>query len=412
MKVLTRSSAAVAKVTTGTRRTSEDLLARSLAREWALPQPERIDLEEVLGAEDPQPEEDTESSSGAEAERITTKIALDPKPRRCLMRAPVGDGGGDLVLLEGCMSPRTVEAYHTALQAFMSFVRVWHLAIVTVEDKDVAMVKFLGQLFHRGYDLNVGERVVAALIFNFQRLSRCGDLTNPRVHRALLGWRRLAPAKSRTPLTFYVVAALSALVAKEGYRLMALWCLISFGTYFKPGSMMQLTRSSFLAPVTGSDLHWKVLTHQCDLGQRRKPCTRDDTLPWDVPDLLWLQRAFEFFTQGGSRLWDASTWPFTYAQFALRLGQAGEKLGLKVVPYQLRHSGASWDAAKKYRTLSEIQARGGWRSTTSALRFDKSGKMWREYSKLSVDRRQYCEQVANKLCQYTVEGQAVPSPPS
>ena len=250
-KILKRTSAAVVKATTGVQRKKEDLLARNLALEWAQPPADKIDLEEVLGAEDPRPEEDSESSSGAEAERSTTKKALDPKPRRCLMRAPAGGEGGDSVLLDGSVGPRTAEAYKAAVQAFMGFVEVWHLAIVTAENTDVAMVKFLTQLFHKGYDLNVGERVVAALMFCFPRFSRLGDLKIPRAYRALRGWRCLAPANSRIPLTFYVVAALSALMAREGHRLMALWCLISFGTYFRPGSMMQLRRSSFLAPVTG-----------------------------------------------------------------------------------------------------------------------------------------------------------------
>jgi hypothetical protein len=287
----------------------------------------------------------------------------------------------------------------------------WNLAVTTAQDTDGSLVKFLTELYNKGYDLGIGERTVAGMMFCFPRFGRFGDLEMPRAHRASKGWRRLAPAKSRVPLTFYVIATISALIAAEGHRLMALWVLISFGTYFRPGSMMQLRRSSLLRPTAGIDNCWKIPTHQSDLHQIGKTGTTDDTLLWDVPDLLWLPKIFELITEAGSRLLDVDVWPFSYYQLSLQVSKARAKIGLKVVPYQIRHSGASWDAAKKFRSLLEIQARGGWRTTTSVLRYEKSGRMLREYARMSSARRDFCEEIATNLRLHIVDGHKIPSPP-
>ena len=410
--VLKRSSVANPSVASTKLGLGKNPLAKSLAEELRQPRTLPVDLETVdVAEEEPDLAEDTDSSSGAEVERAATKTALKIRARRCSTQVRAGGGADASVLLDGSVSQRTRLAYREALQAFIVFAEVQKLAVGMAEETDLAMVLFLTMLFSKGYDLNVGEKTVAALMFVFPRFSRFGDLKIPRVHRALRGWRRLAPPKSRVPLTFYVVAAISALLVADSQVSMALWCLISFGTYFRPGSMMQLRRSSFLKPVTGMDQYWKILTHQSELCQRGKTGTTDDTLLWDVQDLLWLAKAFAMLVEPGIGLSDEEVWPFHYADLAKAVAKAGNRLGLKVVPYQFRHSGASWDAAKKYRPLLEIQGRGGWRSTSSVMRYEKSGRMLREYARMSATRRHYCEVLAGNLQSYIVHGHKVPAPP-
>ena len=52
---------------------------------------------------------------------------------------------------------------------------------------------------------------------------------------------------------------------------------------------------------------------------------------------------------------------------------------LQPVLYQLRHAGASIDAASRLRSLEEIRARGRWAAATSMMRYEKHaqiGKTW------------------------------------
>jgi hypothetical protein len=50
-------------------------------------------------------------------------------------------------------------------------------------------------------------------------------------------------------------------------------------------------------------------------------------------------------------------------------------MGIQLVLYQTRHSGASRDAEEKRRTGAEIQKRGGWRSTKSVNRCEENGRL-------------------------------------
>ena len=63
--------------------------------------------------------------------------------------------------------------------------------------------------------------------------------------------------------------------------------------------------------------------------------------------------------------------------------KATKELGVKMVPYQVRHSGPSWDALQKTRTLAEIQKRGCWVSARSVVRYEKGGRIMADYALLS-----------------------------
>ena len=74
--------------------------------------------------------------------------------------------------------------------------------------------------------------------------------------------------------------------------------------------------------------------------------------------------------------------PFEYAEMALWASHASTAVGLEVlqpVLYQVRHAGASIDAASRLRSLEEIRARGRWAAATSMMRYEKHaqiGKTW------------------------------------
>ena len=54
-----------------------------------------------------------------------------------------------------------------------------------------------------------------------------------------------------------------------------------------------------------------------------------------------------------------------------------------MVIYQLRHSGASWDRSKGYRSQLEVKHRGRWASDTSMLRYEKHAMVMQRFTSLS-----------------------------
>ena len=68
----------------------------------------------------------------------------------------------------------------------------------------------------------------------------------------------------------------------------------------------------------------------------------------------------------------------------------GEELGMRLVPYQLRHSGANSDMLSRLRGSEEIMKRGRWRCLQSVSRYEKHARVTLEFSKLSAAIQQHC----------------------
>ena len=76
---------------------------------------------------------------------------------------------------------------------------------------------------------------------------------------------------------------------------------------------------------------------------------------------------------------------------------ACKRLGIKAVPYQARRSGASIDAALKYRTRLETKARGRWKADKSVLRCDSNAKIVESVDKLHGSMSAHVEMCKHRL---------------
>ena len=152
------------------------------------------------------------------------------------------------------------------------------------------------------------------------------------------------------------------MLVKNGHIDMALWTLLGFGGYLWSSTNMRLRRGSLIPPVPSLTEYWTVLLNPSEFSERSKMGVVDESVMWDVPELLWMKRAFELMRQGDRT---QKVWNFSYPEVAKQIAVAAAQLGLEFVPYQLRHSGPSWDRLKERRTLKEIQKRGHWGSFSS-----------------------------------------------
>ena len=87
--------------------------------------------------------------------------------------------------------------------------------------------------------------------------------------------------------------------------------------------------------------------------------------------------------------------------------KAADFLRISFVPCQLRHSGASWDVARNYRNIYEVQRRGLWKTNTSVSRYEKHGRMIAEYEKLGVPLRVWLEARHQDLEQVIIHNKPV-----
>ena len=145
---------------------------------------------------------------------------------------------------------------------------------------------------------------------------------------------------------------------------------------------MQLRADGVTLPVPGglgSQQYFAITLFDPLYGRSSKTGQYHDSVVLDGPH-SWLgpllhRRALE--VGAAERLF-----PFEYVEMAQWAAQASTAAGLEVlspVLYQLRHAGASIDAASRLRSLEEIRARGRWAAATIMMRYEKHaqiGKTW------------------------------------
>ena len=134
----------------------------------------------------------------------------------------------------------------------------------------------------------------------------------------------------------------------------------------------------------------------------------DDTVPLDFVELSFLVPILEHLSR---RPAEEKIVEDSYPGFLQKFTPAAHRLRLRVVPSMGRHSGASIDAAKGYRTIQEVQRHGRWRAAKSVMRYEKKSQLNDSWRALSDDQRNYCLGCAQVLARAILFGElpAVPA---
>ena len=93
------------------------------------------------------------------------------------------------------------------------------------------------------------------------------------------------------------------------------------------------------------------------------------------------------------------------------LREVAAELQLELVPYQLRHSGASHDRLAQARTLDECRKRGRWRSHRSLVRYEKAARVAQYWNDLPAAMRAHCEDCDARLEAVVLGRDPGPPPP-
>ena len=92
---------------------------------------------------------------------------------------------------------------------------------------------------------------------------------------------------------------------------------------------------------------------------------------------------------------------FGYTELSREFKQAGEQCGLAVLGpptlHQLRHGGASTDAAAGNKSLAEIQQKGRWTDPRSVRRYAKGGRVTQQLWQLTPAVRRKCLAAAKHI---------------
>ncbi|CAE7224534.1 unnamed protein product [Symbiodinium sp. CCMP2592] len=284
-----------------------------------------------------------------------------------------------LTLLERKAVTAKTEAYYTKeYEEFTRFARKTlgysvNGMVANPEGMDEALTKHFNDLFMMGHPAHRGDKVLASVMHRHPDFSKLGAKKLPHAWRSLKGWRRLAPGQSRLAFPLAVWAALACELRRMHQLRMAIFLLIGLSSYSRPSELLRVTVACLVAPSRRVTDHWSLVLNPEEGGTPSKVGEFDDSVLLDSAWLQpWAPRLFRTLVQGaGSRpLSD-----FAYSDFLSYFNQAATRLQLPVTPYQWRHSGPSIDISRRFRTLTEVQKRGRWKSPKSVTRYEKSGRL-------------------------------------
>ena len=351
--------------------------------------------DEQLGSSDDESSEpEKEQPSAGSRQSLRARARLRAHLEVLLTSRDVATVRKTMSLLEqASVKPGTRESYKKAMKEFLEFCNR-QTPPANVDDPataDVALCAFANDLYARGHHKSSFERALAGVLFHLPEFGRGGNIGLPRTYRALKGYRLKCPGRSRKPHPLSFWQAFAVDLAERGHVLMAVWVLLCVHAYLRPGECMSLQRRDLVPPSVSINNFWALLLFPNERADRSKTGEADNSILLDAPWAQWMAELLQVLHSKD----DASCiWNFSYANLVREFRTTSKRLGVDVVPYQCRHSGASHDRAVQLRSLLEIQKRGQWRSSRSVVRYEKSARLGQTYAQYSTRLQAWIEAVS------------------
>ena len=293
------------------------------------------------------------------------------------------------VLEQRSLSKEIQHQYLGYYNKFRSFCLQEGLAWPPGDECDLVMADYLDILFLEDRSANEGEKLLAALEFHHVELK--GKMF--RSKRALKGWRKEKPPKSRLPLPACIAYGIAMDLIARGKRVMGLKVLMDFDAYLRPGESLRLKVKDIIKPVRGAGPQFRfysIIREQEDL-VADKTGIFDNTVLFNTPGREFVGEMMWSHSRTRNHVTD-NLFSFTAEDFRREFQLSGSRLGVqKLHPYQLRHGEASDDMNAKIWDHAAIKQRGRWHTDQSVRRYAKIGKLQQMLNQLSQEAREYCQ---------------------
>lgn len=289
-------------------------------------------------------------------------------------------------LESAAVSEMTRVRYEQAFATFDQWCRQNRLGPAVADPQlDLKIADYLDALLLKGAQRTEAEYAVSAVRAMLPQYSGRSGVGLPRAERALKGFRRLRPSKSRYPMPWPLTAATIMALWALNQSQMALMVLLLHVCYLRPGEARQLRVEDLLAPGVQSKA-WAVVIAPQSRGEVSKTLTSDDTIFIDWPS--WVGALLSELKQG--RQGHEFLFPGPPTSMRQEWSKIQEALGVpNACLYQLRHGGASSDVLYRRRPMLEVMARGRWSSQATLKRYCKAGKLEYLLGRLTDANRRY-----------------------
>lgn len=298
-------------------------------------------------------------------------------------------------LEEQAIGPLASVQYQNELKAFTDFLQVRGIQInlSNAMELDGHLVDYLNQMYLDGHQSYKADRLRASFMHRHPEFGKNGDMKLPRTWRAIKGYRKLTPGKSREAFPLAIWAAYAVEMRKLGKLRMRIFLMLSLSSYARPSELLRARVFSLVRPAASINRAWSLLLSPEEHQVRSKTGEFDTSILLDSPYLIgWIESFLECLkcAHPESHLWD-----FDYEEYQRTFKLVSRMLGIEATPYQTRHSGPSIDRARNYRSQLEVQKRGQWRAQKSVMRYEKSARLalsWEKVPQLVKDYALSCEE--------------------
>ena len=265
---------------------------------------------------------------------------------------------------------------------FQGYCRIHQLETTTSCQIDHALTLFLNQGFSEGMDISEAAKFFASVMEANPVVGRTGLV---RSKRALKGWKNLDPGNSRSPLAWPFISLMATTLMQLGLPHAALCILTMFSTYIRPSEALKI-RCQDLVRSVQLGVAWAINLNPLESMEQSK------AILLDSQGMDFLGPALERLRTGAAPtdLLFRMDYPTLHASWKKALISLNLPQDFAVL-YQIRHSGASWDALRKYRSLLEIKLRGRWAADSSLKRYENHAQVAQHFERLSPQIRKRAE---------------------
>jgi hypothetical protein len=192
---------------------------------------------------------------------------------------------GQTTLEKVAVSELVARDYLKRMEALKAFAKAKKVSLSNKKKFDEVCCWFLNNLFELGFDLQDGSKTLAAIVDSHPEFSSKSQL--PRTRRALQGWGKLEPQRTRPPLPWGLVCAMVIQMLNMQESIAAAATLLMFSAYLRPGECLDLQISDLVKPVPGMP-HFALHLHPAERREQSKVGLSDESLLLDSPLMPWL----------------------------------------------------------------------------------------------------------------------------
>ncbi|CAK0856481.1 unnamed protein product, partial [Prorocentrum cordatum] len=282
------------------------------------------------------PESVGSSDSGSSEPEVVTgaarqrRLAQSQKRRALHYGMPASEEGFSLLEREAVRAP-TQREYQRAWDGWRDFARrSWPSVNIDEVMKgrgdsevDSALVGYLNGLYQAGTHLSWAEKLMAGVLHFNPDFARYG---------------------ARKPWALALWCALARCMKARGSLHMAVFTLIAVSVYARPSSLLLLKPACLAPPAAAACEFWTLRLFPEEEDLRDKTGLGDVSLELDSPWIRFLDPVLRQLKKEGH---PECLWNFTHPEYCKMFSLCLQELQVKakVVPHQMRHSGASIDMA-------------------------------------------------------------------